>query len=72
MNVSDSLRAAVQAALAEGATRYQVGKGAGVDHTVLSRFLFEGRDVRVSTVDALAGYLGLELTPNRDGSECKE
>jgi len=61
--ISESLRAAVQAALDRGITRYVVAKGSGVDHTALSRFLVGGRDLRVSTVDALADYLGLELAP---------
>ena len=65
MTVSTTLRAAIKAAMAKGVTRYRIAKGSGVDHTALSRFLTEGRDVRVSTVDALAGYLELELQPNR-------
>lgn len=66
MNVSEALRTAVKATLAGGATRYQVAKGSGVDHTNLSRFLFEGRDVRVSTVDRLSKFLGLELQQKTD------
>ena len=63
--ISENLRAAVKAALDRGITRYVVAKGSGVDHTALSQFLVEGRDLRVSTVDSLADYLGLELTPKK-------
>ena len=65
MTVSRTLRAAIKAATCRGVTRYKIAKATGVDHTALSRFLHEGRDVRVSTVDALAGYLDLELRPKQ-------
>ena len=65
MTVSETLRAAITAAMRRGVTRYRIAKDSGVDHTALSRFLTEGRDIRVSTVDALASYLGLELQPKR-------
>jgi hypothetical protein len=61
MKLSEALRAAIQAALDGGTTRYRIAKGAGVDQSALSRFLAEGRDVRGSTVHSLAEYLGLEL-----------
>ncbi|MFC1597396.1 hypothetical protein ACFL5Q_05590 [Planctomycetota bacterium] len=63
--ISEDLRAAIQAALAEGATRYKISKSSGVDHSVLSRFLFEGRDIRISTADQLCEFLSLELRSNR-------
>ena len=65
MTVSDTLRAAIQDAMEHGTTRYRIAKDSGVDHTALSRFLTEGRDIRVSTVDALAEYMDLELRPKR-------
>jgi len=65
MTISENLRDAVKAAMRRGVTRYRIAKDSGVDHTALSRFLTEGRDVRVSTVDALAEYLGLELGPKK-------
>ena len=68
MSVSESLRAAVKAVMARGTTRYRIAKGAGLDHTALSRFLAEGRDVRASTVDRLAEFLGLELGPKKAGT----
>jgi len=72
MPISEALRAAVRTALAHGVTRYRIAKDAGLDHTALTRFLAEGRDVRLSTVDALADYLGLELRGNSTESKCKE
>jgi DNA-binding phage protein len=69
MTVSQDLRAAIQAAIRDGTTRYVIAKGASVDHTALSRFLVEGRDVRVSTVDRVADYLGLELRPKSGQTE---
>ena len=45
----------------ETETRYAIAKGAGVKFSTLSRFIEEGRDIRASTIDALADYLGLEL-----------
>ena len=65
MSVSETLRATVKEAMRRGVTRYRIAKDSGVDHTALSRFLEEGRDLRVSTVDALAEYLGLELGPKK-------
>ena len=44
-----------------GQTRYQLAKGSGVDYAALSRFL-EGADIRLSTVELLADYLGLTVT----------
>jgi len=72
MSVSETLRAAVKTALRSGLTRYVVSKGAGVDHTNLTRFLQEHRDIRLSTVDRLADFVGLELGPKRGETECKE
>jgi len=65
MSVSEKLRAAVKDAMRRGVTRYRIAKDAGVDHSALSHFLTEGRDLRLPTVDALAGYLDLELRPNK-------
>ena len=65
MRVSETLRAALKAAETSGVTRYRISKETGVDHTNLTRFLRERRDVRVSTVDALADFLGLELAPKQ-------
>ncbi len=69
MPISEALRAAVRTALERGCTRYRIAKDAGLDHTALTRFLAHGRDVRLSTVDALADYLGLELRPKNAETE---
>ena len=69
MPISETLRAAVRTALAHGVTRYRIAKDAGLDHTALTRFLADGRDLRVSTVDSLADYLGLELRPKNAETE---
>jgi len=60
--ISEQLKRAVRDAMKDGTTRYQVAKNAGVDYMALHRFL-EGSDARVSTIDALAASLGLELRP---------
>ena len=69
MPISEALRAAVRTALERGVTRYRIAKDAGLDHTALTRFLADGRDLRVSTVDSLADYLGLELRPKNAETE---
>ena len=71
MSVSSTLRTAVQAAMARGVTRYRIATDSGVDHTHLTKFLREGRDIRISTADALSEYLGLELRPTGSRPECK-
>ena len=69
MSVSQTLRAAIREAMSHGKTRYVISRDTRVDHTALSRFLAHGRDVRLSTVDALADYLGLELRPKSAETE---
>jgi hypothetical protein len=44
-------------------TRYQIAKGAALGQKVLPRFLDQGTDIQLSTLEALAEYLGLELRP---------
>jgi len=61
MSVSDTLRAEVLAAMKRGVTRYKIAKGAGIDHGNLTRYIYERRDIRLSTVDALCEVLGLAL-----------
>ncbi len=65
MTLSDTLRAAIHDAMARGTTRYAISRDSGVDHSGLSRFLAEGRDLRASTIDRLAEFLGLELAPKK-------
>lgn len=60
MKLDQQLRRAVECS---GLTRYAVAKGAGVDYDALARFLDQGRDIRLSTVQALAEFFGMKLTP---------
>ena len=39
--------------------------GSGVDHAVLRRFMRKERDIKLSTAEHLAEFLGLELTKKR-------
>ena len=43
-------------------THYAIGKAAGVDPGVISRFMVGERTRRLETVDRLAAALGLRLT----------
>jgi predicted transcriptional regulator len=55
--VTDQLRKAIAES---GMTLYRVAKDSQVDHATLHRFM-AGQDLRLSTVDKLAAYLGLEM-----------
>jgi hypothetical protein len=46
-------------------SKYATAKGADLDYASFVRFLDGKADVRLSTVEALAEYLGLELRPKR-------
>jgi DNA-binding phage protein len=46
-------------------TRYVTAKESGVNYATLARFLDDRADVRLSTIEALANYLGLELKPKK-------
>ncbi len=49
-------------------TRYTTAKGAGVTYRTLARWLDdETTDIRLTTVEALAAYLALELKPKSKG-----
>lgn len=60
MSIEQQLREAIDRS---GLTRYAIAKGAGVGYDALSRFLDQGRDIRLSTIEALAAYFGMTLTP---------
>ena len=64
--ISDQLRAAVGARIRRGWTVYRVAKEAGITPAMLSRFLKEGLDLRLSTAAKLATALGLELRPKKN------
>ena len=66
MSIAQALRDAVKAAEARGVTRYRIAKRSGLNHSALTRFVYENRDARASTLDALADCLSLELRPKRD------
>lgn len=59
MNIDQAIRRAIKKS---GQTRYRIAVGAGVDHAVLRRYLDEGRDLRLSTVEKLAAYLGVKVS----------
>jgi len=63
MSVSEQLERALAAAEKRGESRYLIAREAKVNYAVLARFLNEGTDIKLSTVDRLAEYLGLELRP---------
>ena len=52
-----------RAVAARKENRYATAKRAGVQYTTLVRWLDEKADIRLSTVEALAEYLALELKP---------
>lgn len=58
MAINNELRKAITKS---GKTRYAIAKGAGVDYDALAEFLDKGRDIRLSTAEKLASYLGLRL-----------
>lgn len=56
------VRRAVEDALESGKfTRYSLSQASGVGYRVLSRYLDEGRDIKLSTASSLAVTLGYEL-----------
>lgn len=59
--ISDQLRAAVEARIKQGWTVYRLAKVARITPAMLSRFLKEGLDLRLSTAAKLASALDLEL-----------
>jgi hypothetical protein len=58
--IDDVLRRAVAA---RKETRYASAHNAGITYRTFARWLDEEADIRLSTVEALATYLGLELKP---------
>ena len=63
MDAVAQLRAAVDAAIKAGSTRYAIAKGAGIGQATFARWLDENRDIRFSTAAKLASFLNLELRP---------
>jgi hypothetical protein len=58
--ISDALKRAIAA---RKETRYATALHAEINYRTLQRWLDEDADIRLSTVQALADYLGLELKP---------
>ena len=58
MPVANQLKNAIETS---GQSRYAIAKGAGIKYSTLVRFLDENADIRLSTVDALAGHLGIDM-----------
>lgn len=59
--ISDALR---QAIMESGVSRYAIAQATGVSESVLSRFVNRERDtIQLTTADALARFLSLELRP---------
>lgn len=60
--IEQTLRDAIERS---GLTRYVIAKGSGVSYEALMRFLDEGRDIRLSTVEKLAAFFEMELVPTK-------
>lgn len=58
MKLSDQVRQAVDAS---GMSRYEIGKAAGIDKGLLSKFMSGKRNMSVPTLDALADVLNLNI-----------
>lgn len=71
MTISENLKLAVEKAIKAGVSRYEIAKQAGIDYAGLSRWLDDGTDIRASTIDKLASYFGLELSPAKPSKPAK-
>lgn len=56
--LSEQLKAAIERS---GLSCYQIGKAAGIDRTLISRFLAGERSISLDTADAVARALRLKL-----------
>jgi plasmid maintenance system antidote protein VapI len=68
MSISEQLKKAVRDY--DGSV-YAVSKGARVAAPTLSRFMAGTRGIHVETVDKLAAFFGLELTPKATATKGK-
>ncbi len=59
-SLSEQLREILRAETEEGSA-YELARDAGVDRSVLSRFLAGERTITLETADRLAGRLGLSI-----------
>jgi predicted transcriptional regulator len=58
--LADKLRAAVQAEIDTGRSLRDIAKAADVTAPVITKFM-QGSDIRISTVEALAKAVGVEI-----------
>ena len=69
MDVSAQLR---QVIIDSGQTHYRIWKDSGVSSRIIDRFVEGTADIRVSTVDRLCEYFGLELSEKKTGTAVKQ
>jgi transcriptional regulator with XRE-family HTH domain len=62
IKLSDQIRRAVDES---GLSRYRICKDAGIDQATFSRFMAGKVGLSMTTLDALADVLGLELRPKK-------
>jgi transcriptional regulator with XRE-family HTH domain len=60
MKLSDQVRHAIETC---GQTRYAIAKATGISEATLSRFVSGDRGLPMKTLDLLADYLDLNITP---------
>jgi transcriptional regulator with XRE-family HTH domain len=58
---SDRIRKLIDSS---GVSRYRIAIETGIDHAVLSRFMNGKGGLSISSLDALADYLGWQVTTN--------
>jgi cyanate lyase len=56
-----------KAARESGLSRYAIARGAGLEYASLARFLDGKQSLRLDKADALADFLGLEVTKQKGG-----
>jgi hypothetical protein len=67
MPIEEALRIALDKAIAEGKSLYQIAADAGVDYASLHRFANKTRlDIRISTAEKLLAYFELKIVPESD------
>ena len=60
--VSAQIRDAIETA---DVTRYRIAQDTGIAESALSRFMSGTRGLSMDSIDILADYFGMELTPKR-------
>jgi predicted transcriptional regulator len=63
MAIRDKLLQEIKKAIDEGReTIHSVAKGAGLDYSVLWKFVEDDRNIKIDTADKLCDFFSLELT----------